>query len=156
MAYAFHDLVGGQAIADTSAVQKHPLGTRVRAYDPTYGEAEFVYLKGVAATAAGDLVTYESQTGATARSGAASKGPCAVAMSANVANQFGWYAVAGAIVALYAGAAVAGAIPYVTATAGAIDDAVVAGQGIVGAAVVSSAGAGLGVVQLDHPSIGAL
>ena len=37
---------GMQPIADTSTTQRHPLGTIVRADDATYGEGEFVYLKG--------------------------------------------------------------------------------------------------------------
>ena len=45
--------LGVQSIADTSTVQNHALGTIVRAVDETYGEGEFVYLKGVASTVVG-------------------------------------------------------------------------------------------------------
>ena len=52
MAYHITDqVVGSQAIATTDTDQLHPLGTIVRAYDPTYGEGEFIYLLGVASTA---------------------------------------------------------------------------------------------------------
>jgi hypothetical protein len=51
-------LIGGQAISDTSTTAKHPLGTIVQAKDlasTDYGVGEFIYLKGVASTAAGSL-----------------------------------------------------------------------------------------------------
>jgi hypothetical protein len=87
----------------------------------------------------------------------ATKGALAVSQSANVANQFGWYCVAGACQALFAAAAAAGTQLYLTATAGAIDDAATAGSGILG--LVASAavgGAGLGDVVLNHPNAGGL
>jgi hypothetical protein len=156
MAYALHSFPGAQAIADTSTLQKHPLGTCVRGYDPTYGEAEFIYLKGVAATIVGDCVTFDQKNGATVRTVAASKGPCAIAMSANVANQFGWYCLRGAVPAKVAAAVVAGTIPYVTATAGSIDDAVTANQAVGGALFTSADSGGFADVQLSYPTIGLL
>ncbi len=51
--------IGAQAITDTLTTQMHTLGKRIRAYDPTtYGYGEFVYLKGIASTVVGSLVTY--------------------------------------------------------------------------------------------------
>lgn len=146
--------MGFQPITETSTTQKHPLGTTVRAFDPaTQQEAEFVYLKGVASTAVGDFVVYED--GETTRAVAASKGPGAVAMSANVANQYGWYARKGVVPVAVAGAVADGSIPYVTATAGALDDAVVAGQGVSGAKFAAAAGgAGTVAVDLAYPSVG--
>jgi len=78
-----------QRIADTSTTQNHPFGTIVRAADPTYGEGEFIYLLGVASTAVGDAVTFNSATGQTTRAavGANKTLPVAFAMSANVASQ---------------------------------------------------------------------
>src|SRR3954463_7434432 len=90
--------LGLQGISETSTTQKHPLGMLVRATDFTYGEGEFIYLVGAASTAAGDLVCYNSKTGATTRTAhgaSGSNGPCAVAMSDNVASQYGWYQVSG-------------------------------------------------------------
>ena len=91
---------GHQRIADTSTTQNHPLGTIVRAVDPTYGEGEFIYLKGVASTAVGSLVTYNTSSFATtlAAVGANKPQPIAVAMSANVASQYGWYQISGVAV----------------------------------------------------------
>ena len=115
MTYAVHDLVGAQAIADTSTTQNHNLGTIVRASDPTYGQAEFIYLKGIGSTAVGSVVTYDTSTYLTTLSavGGSIARPVAVAMSANVASSFGWYQISGiavvkkqCTVSLAAGAAV--------------------------------------------------
>jgi len=98
MAYHITDgRIGYQGIADTSTVQNHPIGTIVRAFDPTYGEGEFIYLKGIGSTAVGSLVTYNttSYTTTLAAVGTNKAQPIAVAMSANVASQWGWYQISG-------------------------------------------------------------
>lgn len=115
MAYSIHSLAGAQPIANTEASADHPLGTIVRATDPTYGEGEFIYLLGVANTAIGSIVTYDPityQTTLCAVGGSIPR-PIAVAMSANVATQYGWYQISGVAVmkktctiSLAAGAAV--------------------------------------------------
>jgi len=78
------------------------LGSVVRAFDPTYGEGEFLCLKGVAATVVGSLVVYDSTTYQTtlAPSTANLARPVAVAMSANLAATFGWYQIDGSAVVL--------------------------------------------------------
>jgi hypothetical protein len=74
-----------------------PLGTIVSAVDPTYGTGEFIFLKGVASTVVGSLVTYDQTLATTTLAPATGgNGPVAVAMSANVASQYGWYQIAGA------------------------------------------------------------
>lgn len=98
MAYFRTDgFIGGQAINETSTTQKHPLGTIAKAVDPTYGEGEFIYLLGVASTTVGSLVTYTLSSWQTALApvGDAVSRPVAVAMSANVAGQYGWYQISG-------------------------------------------------------------
>jgi hypothetical protein len=156
MAYLVTDArIGSQNIADTSTTQQHPLGTIVRAVDSTYGEGEFVYLAGVASTAVGDLVIFDQKAGTTTRAVAGSRGPCAVAMSANVASQYGWYQVSGSAVVKSA-AAVAGASPYLTATAGTVDDAVVATDKVDAARYKTADGtpsAGLAVLQIARPAL---
>ena len=88
-----------QNIAYTSTTQNHNLGKVIRAKDPTYGEAEFIYLLGAANTVVGSAVTYVVSTGATTlstTSGVVNGGaPLAVAMSANIAGQYGWYQISG-------------------------------------------------------------
>lgn len=152
MAFALHDLPGGQPIADTSTVQKHPLGTRVRATDPVYGESEFVYLKGVASTVVGSHVIYDQRNGTSTLTTLTTFGPIAVSMSANVANQFGWYCVAGSCPAKAAAAVVSGAQAQLTATPGEVDDLAVAEKYIRGEMFAGTTSGGLADVVLNHPS----
>lgn len=156
MSYAVQRL-GAQAIATTSTDQKHPLGTVVCGVDPTYGEAEFIYLLGVANTAVGSIVTYDANTHQTVLCavGGNIPRPIAVAMSANVANQYGWYQISGIAVckksctiSLAAGAAV-----------GVLTTGLIAGTGsgkeLAGAAVAAVASATAGrttvLVSLNRP-----
>jgi len=142
--YAVQNAIAGtQPIAETSATQRHPLGTRVKATDPTYGGGEFIYLKGVANTAIGSWVTFNQDDNSTTLLAANAIGPVAVAMSANVASQYGWYQIYGkAIGKALAGYADNGLV-YATATAGSVDDAVVAGDRVKLA---------LGASAIDTPS----
>ena len=124
--------IGSQPIADTSTTQRHSLGTIVTANDPTYGSAEFIYLTGVANTAAGSWVTYDMD-GASALLVASAVGPVAIAMSANVAGQYGWYMIHGRHSAALSWGTLAlasNALLYATASAGLVDDAVVSGDRI--------------------------
>ncbi len=115
MTYAIHTLAGAQPIANTETTAKHVVGTIVRATDPTYGEGEFIYLKGVASTAVGSVVTYNTANYETTLCtvGGNVSLPVGIAMSANVASQYGWYQISGVAVvkktctiSLAAGAAV--------------------------------------------------
>lgn len=131
MTYAISTLAGAPPITDHSTTQKVALGTIVRASDPLYGEAEFIYLLGVASTAAGTPVTYNLSTFATtlAAVGTGIPQPVAVAMAATVALEYGWYQISGLAaglknitVSLVPGAAVGIAtIGYFNATATAIE-----------------------------------
>ena len=115
------DAAGFQPIALTDTTQNHPIGTVVRAKDPTYGEGEFVYLLGVVNTVVGSLVTWSVTSGLTALApiGANKPQPIAVAMSANVASQYGWYQISGmAVCAKTSGLALASAVAVGVLTAG--------------------------------------
>src|SRR6266851_103698 len=99
-AYAWNptqQLLGLQAIDATDTTQRHALGAIVKARHDTYGEGEFIYLKGVASTIVGSPVTYNttSFTTALAPVGTNKAQPIAIAMSANVASQWGWYQLSG-------------------------------------------------------------
>lgn len=133
-------LIGAQPIADTDTVQRHQLGTIVQAIDPVYGAGEFIYLQGVAATAIGSWVTYNQDDNTTALLVANAIGPVAVAMSANVAGQFGWYQIGGKAIGLVLAGFVDNANVYGTATAGSVDDAVVAGDRVQNAKGASAIG----------------
>lgn len=149
-----------QGITETSTTQKLTLGTIIEAKDvdtTLYGVGEFIYLKGVASTAIGDQVTYDLDAMTTTRTVAGTRGNIAYAMSANVANQFGWYQIAGTtVVKTGANTVVALARPYATATAGTIDDAVVAGDAIDNARFITANGtpaAGFALMQINRPSM---
>lgn len=122
-----------QPIENTETTQNHPYGTMVDAVHATYGAGKFVYGKGVASTIVGDFCTIDYQTGATTRASTASTASgCGVAMSANVANQYGWYQVFGCAVTNSAATVAAGKYLQVS-TAGIVDDLTVAGESIIGA-----------------------
>lgn len=96
----------------TTAIPTPPnvLGSVVRAFDPTYGEGEFILLKGVASTIVGSMVVYDGTTYVTTL--AATTGnqarPVAWAMSANTAaTTFGWYQISGTVVASKSAVAIA-------------------------------------------------
>lgn len=125
--------VGLQPIAETSTTKKVPLGTIVTAVhesttgSTTYGSGEFIYLLGVASTAVGSWVTYNLDDGGTALLAANAIGPVAIAMSANVASQYGWYQISGKAIGL-AVSGVDNAIVSAHATAGSVDDTLVDGD----------------------------
>ena len=105
MAYSAREsFIVEQAIATNSTTQNHPLGTVIRAYDSTYGQGEFIYLKGVASTTVGALVTYNvSFQTALGTSAVGVSNPFAVAMSACVAGEYGWYQIGGLAIGSTAG-----------------------------------------------------
>lgn len=157
MAYTIQNpVLGVQPIAVTDTVQRHALGNIVRASDPTYGAGEFIYLKGIASTVIGSMVDYDQYLGTTALSPATTGiGPVAIAMSANVANQYGWYQVEGSAVVKAPNAMAVGADVFsLAATPGSVDDAAVNGEQILNAKVSTTTGtpsAGLGVIQIAYP-----
>jgi hypothetical protein len=131
MAYRLTEtLLGAQPIADTETTQNaaHPIGTIVRAVDPTYGPGEFIYLKGVASTVVGSWVLINADDWTTSLLAANDRGPVGVAMSANVANQYGWYQITGKAVGKCLTQFADNGRVYITATAGSVDDASVAGD----------------------------
>lgn len=163
MTYSITNPIAGyQAIADTSTTQNHPLGTIVTAKDDTYGVGEFIYLKGVASTVIGDAVFYtlgaSAQTGVvgtTARVTASANGHLGIAMSANVASQYGWYQISGLAVANTPNTVVAAAAVYVIST-GALDDAVTSTDLVSNANFATADGtpaAGKALVNIDRPFV---
>jgi len=147
--------LGFPSIDETSTTQADiELGTIVRAEDPTYGAGEFIYLEGVASTAIGSWVTYNQDDNTTALLAANAIGPVAVAMSANVASQYGWYQIGGKAVGLAAASYADNGLVYATATAGTIDDAVVAGDRVKlakGASAVDTPSTGFAEFEIQRP-----
>lgn len=98
--------LGMPIITDHDTTKKVPLGTVVTAVDPDLGEGEFIYLKGVASTDVGMLVSYDDnfQTALDTSAVTGPARPVAVAMSACVASEYGWYQISGLAVAKKAAA----------------------------------------------------
>jgi hypothetical protein len=141
--------VDNQAIDENSTIENVPLGTVVQAKDRAstdYGVGEFIYLKGVASTVVGSVVLIDQDDFSTSLAVANDVGYLAVAMSASVASEFGWYQITGKAVIKGLASLADNASLYLTATAGSLDDAVVAGDRIKGYAQTASA--------LDTPSTG--
>src|SRR5574342_232181 len=134
-------------VTDVDTVQRNPLGTVV--WDES-GKA-YIYLIGVASTAARSVVTYTTATYQTALSVTGARGPVAIAMAPVLAGQFGWYQIYGHASAEFNGAATALARLF-SASTGKCDDAVVSGDQIDGAIVAATVGgAGAGAVSLAFP-----
>ena len=146
-----------QAIADISTTALMPLGTRCKAYDTAstaYGEGEFIYLKGVASTVLGSVITYSQDDNSTALLAANAIDPVAIAMAANVASSYGWYQIFGKGVAKVLAGFADNANCYATATAGSIDDAIVAGDRVKcmkGASAIDTPATGLAEIELQYP-----
>lgn len=135
---------------DTTSVdttQKHPLGTRAVDTDGN----EYIYLLGVASTAANDVVSYD-EAYATTRSVSNAVGPLAIAQAATIASTYGWYLVKGTGTVATADDVADNKALYLTSTAGAVDDADKAGDAIIGMWSRSAGtGASTVTVQVDYP-----
>lgn len=131
--------IGLQPITTTSTVQNHSLGTIARAKDTgstALGAGEFIYLLGVASTVAGLVVSYNATTfQTTLLPSTANLGtPVAVAMSANVASQYGWYQIEGLATVLKTAVAVTPqAKVYISGTTGRLMPTSASGKEIIGA-----------------------
>jgi len=149
--------LGLQDIAETSTTQKHELGLCIEALDKAttqYGSGKFIYLLGVASTAIGSWVTYNADDHSTALLAANAIGPVAIAMSANVASQYGWYQIFGKAVGLVKASFADNANVYATSTAGTVDDAIVSGDRVKrakGASAIGTPSAGLAEMEIDFP-----
>jgi len=147
-----------QAIDETSTTQNHDVGLIVRCVNrasTSLGSGDFIYLKGVASTAVGSLVKIDDDFD-TSLATANDVGLLAVAMSANVASQWGWYQLTGkAVVKVLTGFA-ADLACYLTATAGSIDDTVVAGDliyNMAGMTAIGTPAAGQAYCHIAHPYV---
>jgi hypothetical protein len=121
-----------QQIGTVSTVQVYPLGTRVKAVDPVFGVSEFLYCSGIASTVAGDIVYIHGDFVTLRDTGTNGKGRVGVATAATVASTWGWYCVQGRCLVNIAGDVTALTAYAVDATAGVVDDAIVATNHLLG------------------------
>ena len=148
-----------QGIGERSTTKKEQLGRTVRARDMAstgYGDGEFIYLTGVASTAVGSVVTFEEGTYVTALAPAGGIGRIAAAMSASVASEYGWYQIRGRAVMKVLASCTADKVLYLTATAGSLDDAVVAGDEVTTSyslTAIDTPATGQAEVSICYPSV---
>jgi hypothetical protein len=158
MAYSFTEpRLGLLQIANTDAGYTPPnqstliptppatLGMICRAYDPTYGEGEFILLPGVASNTIGSVVTYSPTTflPTLVPNTANLSQPVAVSMAANTATTtFSWYQIGGLAVVKKSAVKVDPASTrrmYISATAGRLMQTSAAGKNILGCASANAA-----------------
>jgi hypothetical protein len=145
----------------SSAIPSEPMkpGMIVRAVDPTYGEAEFILLKGVASTIVGSLVRYNSvdfQTVLVVNT-TVQDTPVAVAMSANLAGTWGWYQISGtAVLAKTAVIILPNVAVYISGTAGKVKALASAGLQVVACKsqlVTTASASGTVLVTINRPHL---
>jgi hypothetical protein len=171
MAYTIQNPIAGvMPIASTdagytptngsSAIPSAPMtpGMIVTANDPTYGQAEFILLLGVASTIVGSLVRYNAVSFQTvlAVNTAVQAMPVAVAMSANVGATWGWYQISGtAVLAKTAVIVLPNVAVYLSGTAGKVKAVASAGLQVVAcrsqlATTASASGTVLVTINRPH------
>lgn len=157
MAFAFTESrIIPQMVGENSLTQLLPLGTIARAVDPTYGEGEFIYLRNTASTGIGTWCTYNADDFSHTTLAANAIGPVAVSTTASGNNQYTWWQISGKAVGLCLTGFADNANVYATATAGSVDDAVVAGDRIQrckGASAIGTPAAGQAEFEIDRPFI---
>ncbi len=155
MTYRVENLIGGQPIEEVSTERRHQLGTRVRAQDSAHGIGEFVYVKGVASGAQYDWVTINADDWSVTRLAANAIGPVGVMMAAlDATTDYGWVQIYGKVAAgkCLTQFADNGRV-YATGTAGAVDDASVAGDVVHGAkgASLTVVSSGVAEFEISYP-----
>jgi len=137
------------------SIKMHELGTR--SFDKNGNE--YIYLQGVASTAAGSWVVFD-EAHLTTLTTTSVVGRIAIAMAAIVANRYGWYLIYGTHPTAKVKTAFAdNGVIYMSSTAGTVDDTDVAGDLVLGA-IGRSAGnqgtpatASAAVVEISYPHV---
>ena len=133
--------------------QKFTLGSTT----PDHQGREFIYLQGSDSVASYDVVVYNSAYLAT-KVAAGNRGQLAIAQGAVVGNNFGWFQIKG-LGTVEANGAVAASTPlYLTTGSGNVDDAIGAGNLIIGMLTdtTGTAGAGQMHAMLSYPFVGSI
>jgi hypothetical protein len=145
----------GQAIAERSATKRHDTGTIVHCKDETYGAGEFIYMKGVASCAIRNWVTLNHDDGTVTRLVADAIGAVGVAMATLTASYWGWFQISGKAIGSCLTLFADNGRVYITATAGSVDDASVAGNYVWNAlgASLTTVSSGVADFELNRPYV---
>ena len=138
-------------IEASELTQQFPLGAVIDMQSAEVGMGKAIYLQGVASTVVGSWVTFSPDDWTTALLVPGAQGQVGIALSANVAGQFGFYQVFGKAIGRAATGYVDNALVYATAGAGVVDDAVVAGDRVKNAFGASAVADGLADFDLQYP-----
>lgn len=131
--------IGVQPVNQYDTTQRHPFGTEIRFRDTStttaYGEGLFIYCKGVASGALNAWAGIRRKAGLTtlAVAGGAYDLMGVMMSTMDATTKFGWLQIGGRCVAKCLTQFADNGVVYLTATAGSIDDASVAGDVVVGA-----------------------
>lgn len=131
-------VVAAQRISEASTTKNFPFGTVVRARDygsTAYGEGEFMYVKGVASGALRAWVGIRAKAGLTTLAVASGRYELmgVLCSTLDATTKYGWAQISGRCVAKCLTQFADNGVCYLTATAGSVDDASVAGDYIMGA-----------------------
>jgi hypothetical protein len=137
---------------DVHSTKKYRLGTQKKDNDGNI----YIYLKGVASTVAGSVVTFD-EAHVTTLAVANAQGRVAVAKAAvDSTSEYGWYGIYGKHAAkVLTGFADNGKV-YLTSTAGSVDDTDVAGDfvvGMIGRSAIDTPSTGLAYMELSFPVV---
>lgn len=130
---------------NVDATELVKVGTIGTFFDETQGEGKFIYLPGVASTAAGDAVEYDMIPGTvttirhTNATAPGSGRQIAIATAAIIAATYGWYQIQGVAIVNVAAGMAAGLL-FSTATAGVLDDGQDNGDQILNARCLTAVG----------------
>ena len=150
------------SLAAVDTVRNEPIGTVCRGFEDVLNvEGEFIYLPGAAGVVAGDVVAYDLLprgafvTRATNAAFVNSAQPLAVALTAIPAGSFGWYQISGVATVNVTAASAAGRM-FLTATAGQVNSAALAGSAVLGARLstaIGVPGVGQSYATITRPSV---
>jgi hypothetical protein len=133
--FPIEGLAGSSPVNQVDTSPRHPLGFEMDMVDTVLGSGKFIYMKGVASTVAGSVVTWDAseatpsyQTAlnvATANAGQ----QLAVAMAPILAGQYGWYCLQGTVPVATNGTLAGAGVVYAV-TGGQITSSATAGKGV--------------------------
>jgi hypothetical protein len=158
--YATSERLGTPLLTQVDSVAQLSLGRIVNGYDDVVGEGgEFMYVRFGGAVTQGQLVLIDTHNKCTTASNANANSGKSVGVVCPVAaadTDYGFVQVSGKVAAQCNGAVVADAKVFLTATAGKVDDAVLAGCQLIGAEFATADGtpaANFAYVNINRPSI---
>jgi len=146
MAYITNTSIPSGNPTDVDTTAKYPMLTQVKDSDGN----TLIYLTGVASVVLGTFVTYD-ELGITTRLAANAIGPVAIALAATVASRYGFFLIEGSGLGNVSAAFADNGNVYATATAGEVDDAVVAGDRVKNCIGRSAIASGKATMQVHSP-----